>query len=291
MIMMDKASGWPDGSRWSRAGGAALDGVQTVQAGLGRWLLFTWLTVVSLPITVKHYRKQLVRTMTNMAWGRGAIIVDGGVISLLVVLGIAIGVAVAIEAYNTLNLIGFGPLTGVIGAFLNIREMGPIMTGIGFAAQIGCRMTAEIGSMRIAEEIDATEALGIRSIPFVVGTRLIGGMLCVVPGYLLSLAIGFLTASLFVTVIQGAEAGTYQHYFAQFLVPIEVLYSLIKAVVFCGAATIIHCYYGFFATGGPEGVGRASGRAIRASLVTIIVLNLAMTVLLWGLHPDLVFKG
>ncbi|MBD0023228.1 ABC transporter permease [Gordonia pseudamarae] len=265
--------------------------VFAIGEGIGRWILFTVQTIVHLPYTLRHYRKQTTKTMNSMAWGRGSIIVDGGVIPLLIILGIAIGVAVAIEAYNTLNLIGFGPLTGVIGAFLNIREMGPIMTGIGFAAQVGCRMTAEIGSMRIAEEIDATETLGIRSIPFVVGTRLVGGMLCVIPGYLLSLAIGFLTASTFVKYVQGAPEGTYDHYFSQFLDPVEVFYSLVKAVTFCAVITIIHCYYGFFASGGPEGVGRACGRAIRASLVMTIVMNLVMTILLWGLHPDLVFKG
>ncbi len=275
----------------SRFGRWISTSVFTLQEGIGRWTLFTVQTVVHIPFTLRHYRKQTMKTMNSMAWGRGSIIVDGGVISLLVILGIAIGVAVAIEAYNTLNLIGFGPLTGVIGAFLNIREMGPIMTGIGFAAQVGCRMTAEIGSMRISEEIDATETLGIRSIPFVVGTRLVGGMICVIPGYLLSLAIGFLTASTFVKIVHNAPAGTYDHYFSQFLDPVEVFYSLIKAVTFCAVITIIHCYYGFFASGGPEGVGRASGRAIRASLVMTIVMNLVMTILLWGLHPDLVFKG
>lgn len=259
--------------------------------GFGRWLVFIAQTVYYLPITVRQYRKQTLTTMRTMAWGRGSVIVDGGVVSLLVVLGVAVGISVAIEAYNSLNLIGFGSLTGVIGAFFNIREIGPIMTGIGFAAQIGCRMTAEIGSMRISEEIDATETLGIRSIPFVVGTRLVAGMLCVIPGYLLSLAIGFFTCSLFVKVARNAPAGTYDHYFSQFLDPVEVFYSLVKAVVFCSVVTIIHCYYGFFASGGPEGVGQASGRAIRASLVTIIVLNLAMTIVLWGLHPDLIFKG
>ena len=249
------------------------------------------MTFMHLPLTVRHYRKQLLKTMNNMAWGRGSLVVDGGVISLLVILGVAIGVAIAIEAYNTLNLIGFGSLTGVVGAFFNIRDLAPVMMGIGFAAQLGCRMTAEIGSMRISEEIDATEALGIRSIPFVVGTRLIAGMLCVIPGYLLSLAIGFGTAAIFVTRVEHAPSGTYYHYFSQFVDPVDVGLSLVKAVVFCIVITIIHCYYGFFATGGPEGVGQASGRAIRASLVSTIVLNLLMTIVLWGLHSDLVFKG
>ncbi|MBD0863516.1 ABC transporter permease [Gordonia sp. zg691] len=274
-----------------RAARSALRNVAGMREETGRWLLFTIQTIITIPITLRSYRKQTMKMMNNLAWGRGSLIVDGGVISLLVVLGVAVGIAAAIEAYDSLNLIGFGSLTGVVGAFFNIREIGPIMTGIGFAAQIGCRMTAEIGSMRIAEEIDATEALGVRSIPFVVGTRLVGGMLCVIPGYLLSLAIGFFTSSFFVKVFKGSPAGTYDHYFSQFLEPVEVLYSLIKAVTFCAVVTIIHCYYGFFATGGPEGVGRASGRAIRASLVMIVVLNLVVTVLLWGLKPELVFKG
>ena len=124
--------------------------------GIGRWILFTVQTIVHLPYTVRHYRKQTTKTMEQHGLARG--LPSSSVApSRPGHPGVAIGVAVAIEAYNTLNLIGFGPLTGVIGAFLNIREMGPIMTGIGFAAQVGCRMTAEIGSMRIAEEIDATE--------------------------------------------------------------------------------------------------------------------------------------
>ncbi|MBM7368849.1 phospholipid/cholesterol/gamma-HCH transport system permease protein [Gordonia hydrophobica] len=254
-------------------------------------MIFTVQTLYYLPLTVRRYRKQTLRTMNSMAWGRGSIIIDGGVISLLFVLGVAIGVAIAIEAYNTLNLIGFGALSGVIGAFFNIREMAPIMLGVGFAAQVGCRMTAEIGSMRISEEIDATEALGIRSIAYVVGTRVVGGLICVIPGYLLSLAIAFGTAALFVTTLNDAPSGTYYHYFSQFLDPIDIALSLVKAIVFCVVITIVHCYYGYFASGGPEGVGRASGRAIRVSLVAVVVLNLAMTIVLWGLRPTIVFKG
>jgi phospholipid/cholesterol/gamma-HCH transport system permease protein len=75
------------------------------------------------------------------------------------------------------------------------------------------------------------------------------------------------------------------------LTPIDLLYSLIKASTYCIAATLIHCYYGYFASGGPVGVGEASGRAVRTSLVTIMVLDFTTTVLLWGLKPEFVFKG
>ena len=76
-----------------------------------------------------------------------------------------------------------------------------------------------------------------------------------------------------------------------FLTPTDLAYSLIKAVVFCVAVTLIHCYYGYFTTGGPAGVGQSSGRAVRASLVTVMVLDFTLTVALWGLQPQFVFRG
>jgi phospholipid/cholesterol/gamma-HCH transport system permease protein len=66
---------------------------------------------------------------------------------------------------------------------------------------------------------------------------------------------------------------------------------VIKVAVFCAVVTLIHCYYGYFASGGPVGVGQASGRAVRASLVMIMVMDLTMTIMLWGLQPVFVFKG
>lgn len=244
-----------------------------------------------LPITVRRYRRETLQVMNSLAWGRGSIIVDGGMVSVLMILGVMIGAMVAIEAFATLNLIGLGALSGIIGGWGNVREMAPLVTGIAFAAQAGCRMTAEIGSMRIADEIDATEAMGLRSIPFVVGTRLVGGLLCVVPGFLLELMVVFFTSDIVIRMSYSQPGGTYNHYFVQFLSSTDIAYSLIKAVVYCAAATVIHCYYGYFAAGGPVGVGQASGRAIRASLVVIMVLDLTTTVLLWGVQPQFVFKG
>ena len=258
---------------------------------IGQWAAFISQTIWLLPITVRRYRRETLQVVNNLAWGRGSLVVDGGVISVLAILGVTVGAIVAIEAFATLNLIGLGPLAGVIGGWGNVREMAPLVAGVAFAAQAGCRMTAEIGSMRIADEIDAVEAMGLRSIPFVVGTRVIGGLVCVVPGFLLTLVVSFITADTVIRVFYDQPGGTYYHYFVQFLTPSDIAYSLLKAVVYCTAVTLIHCYYGYFASGGPVGVGEASGRAIRASLVIIMVLDLATTVLLWGLRPQFVFKG
>jgi phospholipid/cholesterol/gamma-HCH transport system permease protein len=257
----------------------------------GQWAVFIAQTFWLLPLTLRRYRRQTLQQMNSLAWGRGSIIVDGGVVSVLLLLGIAVAASVAIEAFAVLNIIGFGPLSGIVAGLGCVREIGPLAGGIAFAAQTGCRMTAEIGAMRIAEEIDALEAMGLRPIPFVVGTRLLGGMLCVIPGYLVTLVTTFFVMDTVIRVFHGQPGGTYGHYFVEFLTPRDIIYSVIKVAVYCAAVTLIHCYYGYFATGGPVGVGRASGRAVRASLVTILVLDFTLTVLLWGLRPEFVFKG
>lgn len=264
---------------------------QNIFGQVGQFVVFTAVTLWLLPVTLRRYRRQTLHAMNDLAWGRGSIIVDGGVVSVLVILGIAIGGTVAVEAYSTLNLIGFGALSGIVGGLANVREMAPLVAGIAFASQAGCRMTAEIGAMRISEEIDAVEALGLRAIPFVVGTRLIGAMVTVVPGYLLTLVTSFYVSSTVIRVFHDQPGGTYQHYFIQFLPFGDIVYSLLKATVFCAAVTLIHCFYGYFTSGGPVGVGRASGRAVRASLVAIMVLDVVLTIVLWGLEPLFVFKG
>jgi phospholipid/cholesterol/gamma-HCH transport system permease protein len=265
--------------------------VQTPFRAIGQMALFIGQTFWYLPLTVRRYTRQTLDATINLAWGRGSLIVDGGTISVLLILGIAVGASIAIEALAVLNIIGFEALAGLIGGVGAVRVIGPLVAGIAFTAQAGTRMTAEIGAMRISEEIDALEVMGLRPIPFVVGTRLIGGMLCVIPGYFLTIVTTFFVMDTVITVFNNEAGGTYQHYFLQFLTPTDLAYSLIKVVVYCMAATLIHCYYGYFASGGPVGVGEASGRAVRASLVTIMVLDFTTTVLLWGLQPEYVFKG
>jgi phospholipid/cholesterol/gamma-HCH transport system permease protein len=257
----------------------------------GQWVVFIAQTFWLLPLTVSKYRRQTLLQMNSLAWGRGSLIVDGGVVSVLLLLGIAVGASSAIEAFSVLNIIGFGPLSGIVGGVGAVRVVGPLLGGIAFTAQTGCRMTAEIGSMRISDEIDAIETMGLRPIPFVVGTRLVGGLMCVVPGYLVTLISTFFVMNVVIRVFHSQPGGTYNHYFVEFLTPKDLAYSVIKVVVYCVAVTLIHCYYGYFAAGGPVGVGQASGRAVRASLVAIMILDFITTVVLWGFQPVFVFKG
>ncbi|MGW0182835.1 ABC transporter permease, partial [Nocardia sp. NPDC003345] len=142
---------------------------------------FGWQVLSSIPYTLLHYRRQTVAVITDMTWGRGSVIIGGGVVPLMLLLGASMGASIGIEAYSALDLLSLGQLSGLISAFGITRELAPIAAGVGFAAQAGCRMTAEIGSMRISEEIDALESLGIRSVPFVVTTRVIAGIVAVAP--------------------------------------------------------------------------------------------------------------
>ncbi len=258
---------------------------------VGTWTVFIAQTFSTLPLTVTKYRRQTLQQMNSLAWGRGSLIVDGGVVSVLLILGMAVGASLAIESFSVLNIVGFGALSGIVSGVGAIRVIGPLVGGIAFAVKTGCRMTAEIGSMRIADEIDAVEGMGLRPIPFVVGTRLVGGLASVIPGYLVTLVTIFWTMDLVISGFHSVPDGTYNHYFAMFLNPIDLSYSAIKVGVYCVAATVIHCYYGYFVTGGPVGVGQASGRAVRASLVAIVILDFITTVMLWGIRPEFVFKG
>ncbi|WP_067824628.1 ABC transporter permease [Nocardia inohanensis] len=258
---------------------------------LGFVLGFVWQVLSSIPLTLRHYRSQVMLTLTDMTWGRGSVIVGGGTAAVMVVMGAAIGASIGIEAYSTLNMVALGQISGLVSAFANTRELAPIAAGVGFAAQAGCRMTAEIGSMRISEEIDAIESLGIRSVPFVVTTRVIAAIVSIVPTFLIALILSYSASALIVTVLHGEPSGVYEHYFTDFLFGWDVLAAVIKVVVFAVAVILIHCYQGFFAYGGPEGVGIASGRAIRASFVAIISLDMVLTLALWGFTSPVTFSG
>lgn len=249
---------------------------------LGHQVSFLLQVIAAIPHTLKHYRHQTGVLLVDVMWGNGSVIVGGGTIGVLVLMGAAVGASVGIEGYDALDMVGMGPLTGFISAYANTREMAPMIAGIGFAAQAGCRMTAEIGAMRISEEIDALEALGIRSIPFVVTTRVLAGMVTIVPLYVVTLVLSYVSCALVVNVLHGQSSGTYYHYFNSFIQPSDVVFSVLKALIFVTLIIAIHGYQGYYAGGGPEGVGRASGRAIRASIVIVVAADMVLTLLFWG---------
>ena len=103
-----------------------------------------------------------------------------------------------------------------------------------------------------------------------------------IPLYLAALFASYLATELIVTDFFGLGSGQYRHYFNLFLPPIDIFYSFVKALLFAVVVTLIHCYYGFYATGGPAGVGQAAGRAIRVSIIAVVTLNFVLSLLFWG---------
>ena len=145
--------------------------------------------------------------------------------------------------------------------------------------------------MRIAEEIDALDAVAVRPIPYLVTTRLMASVVAVIPLYVACLAVSYLTTQVVVYLISGGSTGSYLHYFTLMLAGRDIGYSLIKTVIFVWIASTVQCYYGFYASGGPEGVGVAAGHAMRASITVVILVNMLLTMALWTVDSGARFGG
>ena len=145
--------------------------------------------------------------------------------------------------------------------------------------------------MRISEEIDALEVMGIRSISYLVSTRLVAGVLVVVPLYCIGVLMSFLAARVGTTLVYGQSTGVYDHYFDTFLNPTDLLWSLSMAVVMAVVVMVIHTYYGYTATGGPAGVGEAVGRAVRASLIGVVFITLVVSLSVYGQSGNFHLSG
>jgi phospholipid/cholesterol/gamma-HCH transport system permease protein len=251
---------------------------------LGGMVLFTAHALRSVPLVLSRYRSEVARQMGELTLGTGLFITFTGTLGVVLAESLFIGIEVGVEGYQSLNLIGIAPLTGFISAYGNTREIAPLIAAVAIAAQIGCKFTSQLGAQRISEEIDALEVMAIPSIPYLVTTRMIGAFTVLIPLYLVGLFGSYLATQLTVTIFFGQSLGTYEHYFHLFLQPVDVLYSVLKVAVFTAFITVIHTFYGYHATGGPAGVGRAVARAIRATTVMIAVSDVLMTMLFWGLH-------
>ncbi|WP_084269152.1 ABC transporter permease [Mycobacterium avium] len=258
---------------------------------LGHMLVFFVRAVLAVPTVLRQYRTEFLRLLSNIAWGNGSIVVGGGTAGVAVVLGFTAGALVAVEGYNFLNLLGLGPATGIISSLVNTRELAPIMASLAFAMQAGCRFTAQLGAMRIAEEIDALESLAIRPIPFLVTTRLMASVIAAIPLYIACLAVTYLTCQVVANIISGGSIGPYLHYFTMMLSAKDIAYSVLKCVVFVWLSSTVQCYYGFYAAGGPEGVGVAAGHAMRASITVVIMVNMLLTMALWSIDAGARFGG
>jgi phospholipid/cholesterol/gamma-HCH transport system permease protein len=240
----------------------------------------------SIGWALRHYRRETLRLIAQIGMGTGAMAVVGGTASIVGFVTLSGGSLIAIQGFASLGNIGVEAFTGFFAALANVRVVTAVVTGVALAATVGAGATAELGAMRISEEIDALEVMGIKSIAFLVSTRLMAGLAVVVPLYAMALVMSFLSGQVVTTLFYGQSIGTYEHYFRTFLRPEDVGWSVLEVVIIAVVVMITHCYYGYTASGGPVGVGQAVGRSMRFSLVSVVVVVLLAQLALYGVDPN-----
>ncbi|MCU1631274.1 MAG: transporter permease [Pseudonocardia sp.] len=250
--------------------------------GLGRQLAFYGRAYSWAPLVLRRYPREIWRQLAAVSLGTGALALVGGTAVIVAFLTGTAGIEVALQGYSQLSNVGVEALSGFISAYLNTRIAAPLIAGVALIATVGAGFTAELGAMRISEEIDALDVMAIPSVPFLVTTRVIAGLIAITPLYAISLIMSYGLTRLTVVLFYGQSPGSYDHYFATFLVPADILSSLAEVLTMAVVVISVHCYYGFKAAGGPSGVGKAVGQAVRLSLISIMVVAMAMSLLLYG---------
>jgi phospholipid/cholesterol/gamma-HCH transport system permease protein len=259
--------------------------------GFGAQLSFYLRALAWTPRTLRRYGKETLRILTEVMFGSGGLAVIGGTLGVMIGMTLFTGLIVGLQGYAALDQLGTAALTGFISAYFNTREVAPLSAGLALSATVGCGFTAQLGAMRISEEIDALEVMGVPSVPYLVTTRVLAGVAAVIPLYAVGLLSSYLASRQITIWLYGQSAGTYDHYFTLFLPPEDVLWSFLKVIVFSVLVIGSHCYYGYTASGGPAGVGVAVGRAVRTSIVLISVLDFFLSLAIWGANTTVRISG
>jgi phospholipid/cholesterol/gamma-HCH transport system permease protein len=260
---------------------------------LGEQTAFYGNALAATPDAVRRYPAEVLRLIAGMGMGMGtgALAVIGGTVAIIGFLTLCTGALIAAQGYNTLSNVGIEALTGFLGAFLNVRFIAPATAGVALAATIGAGATAQLGAMRINEEIDALEVMGIRPITYLASTRIVAGVVAVIPIYTVSVLMSFLATRFGTTIVYGQSRGVYDHYFTTFLQPTDLLWSFVEALSMAAAVMAVHTYYGYTATGGPAGVGEAVGRAVRTSITAGVFILLTITLSVYGQSGNFHLSG
>jgi phospholipid/cholesterol/gamma-HCH transport system permease protein len=261
---------------------AAWSSTYSTLAGLGDQVSFYGRSIAGIPMALTKYRREVLRILAEVTLGRGAMVLVAGTVGILIFEVVAVGSVVGLVGYQGLKQVGIQPYVGFLSAYFNTREVAPLVAGNALIATVGAGFTAQLGAMRISEEIDALETMAIRSIPFLVTTRMIASFVAVIPLYAIALIGTYASTQAVSIYYYGLTDGTYDHYFRLFLPPVDILYSFGKVLVFSVVLTLICCYYGFRASGGPAGVGVAVGRAVRLATVMVIIADFFLSLALWG---------
>jgi phospholipid/cholesterol/gamma-HCH transport system permease protein len=208
--------------------------------------------------------------------------------SALVIWGLLFisGLTCGLEGAYLLRAQGAPAYAGVFSAWCDLREVVPYAFGYMMSAKVGTGIVAELGSMRISDEIDALEVMGVPPMAFLCATRLLAAWIALPFIYLAGIGVSFF-ASWIVVVHQIGDTSTggYSLIFWMFQNPPDLLFSLIKGMVMATAIVLVGCYYGYTASGGPVGVGAATAKSMALNIVLVHVIGMLGTLVFWGANP------
>ena len=208
--------------------------------------------------------------------------------SALVIWGLAfiLGLQCGIEGAYFNRSLGAPAYAGVFAAWCDLREIMPYAFGYMMSAKVGTGLVAEIGAMRISDEIDALEVMGVNSLVFLCATRLLAAWMVLPFMYIAAVGAGFFASYLAVVQQIGeVSSGGFFLIFWMFQNPPDLLYSLIKAMVMATVIVLVGCYYGYNASGGPVGVGTATAKSMVLNTVMVHVVGMVGTQIFWGANP------
>jgi phospholipid/cholesterol/gamma-HCH transport system permease protein len=216
----------------------------------------------------------------------GILIVGSTVVIWSLVFFIGIGTC-GIEAGYLNESVGTTAYAGLFAAWCNLREAVPYAFGYMMSAKIGTGIVAELGAMRISDEIDAMEVMGVDSITFLCATRLLAAWIVLPFMYIGGIGMAFLASYVAVVKQLGfVSSGGYLLIFWQFQNPLDFLFSVIKGMTMATAIVLVGCYYGYTASGGPVGVGRATAKSMVLNLVLVTLIGMLGTQVFWGGSPN-----
>jgi phospholipid/cholesterol/gamma-HCH transport system permease protein len=196
------------------------------------------------------------------------------------------GLTCGIEGAYLNRSLGAPAYAGVFAAWCDLREITPYAFGYMLAAKVGTGIVAELGAMRISDEIDALEVMGVPPVTFLAATRLLAAWLAFPFMYLAAVGVGFFASWLAVVEqIGDVSSGGYFLIFWMFQNPGDLLFSLIKAMAMATAIVLVGCYYGYTASGGPVGVGTATAKSMVLNIILVHVIGMLATLVFWGANP------
>lgn len=237
--------------------------------------------------------RRAVAGMTKIRPYTGEVLRQAGILALgstlvIVLMAFLMGSACGLEASAATRALGGGSSIGVFTAFCTTREVVPFIFGFILAAKVGCGLVAELGSMRVREEVDAIEVMGIPAIAYLVSTRLAAALLIVPLVYAVAVVAGQFGAWLVaVAYFADVSQGTFEIGFYAALSPLDLLYSAVKGLAISLLVISVSLYFGYTVRGGPVEVGTATARSMAINLVLATFANTAFTLVFWGLDPNL----